>query len=776
MEEKKMKKLAMRLLVLLMVMSTMLTTLLPPMQAQAAEVSSDAKRFNIMLVIDGSGSLEAQKKDNTDPSGMRFELIGDLFGILEDDGHCIGAIVFSGNETADTSDEGMLSGIKLDTGLWSLDDRGPGNADVKDYLEREIKGVNVTGSNIKATDVGTALLYAEEQLEAKCAENGLPGLIFLFTDGETEFPSVYGDTYGDNRTAISLQNRNEATSTMATNGTRLFGVFLNKGGRSDSTEVADIVCSANGINVNSPEFDYSYVEITDANSAHKAVNAFLKFLGYIHDDDFIELYDDFTDKFTIPGVGVEEMNIRLYSPSGESLPNLKVTITQPDGTTISGVPLRSSRTYRVYKLVDPMPGEWTLEITVPKGNTVGYVYSPVVSLQVDALTQTTPDAAQLHVNMDGQFTALLTKNGTVLTDSASYRGYDCTLKLTNLGTGKEASYPIAPNAAGQFIQTLPLDTYGTFEAQVVFTCEKIVVASPVVQLDLRNRDPISVGTEKKNILYGLFQSRDTVLDMTQYITDPEDGTNLTYTVTGGTCNAAAAAVQGTDLVITNKSIGDGELTITATDSQGGTAQLQLIINSQSATMKYLLILLGILVSAALITALVIYLGNKIKPDGTLDVRFDCRINGREHTISLELDVPGASAESKTTLGKLIRSVLRDDDVRIERGIYASDVKPALDEAFGELDKIVVSKTTKKRGKSKYGAIMVKQGAKKQVLLDSSIEIYAGDESFLLTYSRNSEDDIDIFDGSTDFDYKPASRSGWGKKKSEPADDLFDDLF
>ncbi len=743
-----MKKLIVRFIVAVMLVSTLVTTLLTPMEAKAADSSYGEDHYNIMLVIDGSGSLEADKRrKKTDPTGMRFEMIGDLFGVLEDEGHSVAAIVFSGNESGDVSEKAMLSGIKLDTGFYSLGEKAPGNKDAKDYLTDQIEGVNVTSKNVSATDIGTAMLYAEEKLVEQCQKNGLPGLIFLFTDGRTDFPSVYGDSDSTKRHAISENNRNQACEDIYNNGIRVFGVFLNKDGAYKTDEVSDIVCAANGINVNSEEFAKSYVEIRTADDSHAAVSLFLDFLGFDRSPNPERHTDDFTEKFVIPGVGVKEMNIRLYSDGGANLPDLKVTIIQPDGTTLSGVPLRSSRTYRVYKLVDPMPGEWTIDVKVPKGNEVVFYYDPVMNVDVDATVEVVPAVADLHVNLDGQFTALLQQKGATLYDSASYRGYSCELKVTNLGNGTVETHSIQPNASSQFIQNVALNTYGTFEVQAVFTCEEIVIASPVVTLDLRNHNPQIVGKDKLNVLYGLFQPKETTVDLSTYFVDIEDGTNLTYAVKDTTCNSAAISLQGSTLMLTGKAIGDGIIVLLATDTQGGTTELPLDINSQSATMKYLLIILAILVVVALVAMLILWMRGRVKLDGDLMVDFKCEVNGRQEPITLKLGLYSGQIELGANLfDKIMATLGTDDSMRIRPGVQVGDAKATLNEYEKELKKVALSKTTKKRNRKAVAAVQVKYKRAKTVLLNDYVELEIKDNYWVkVEYQAPEEPDDDLDD-------------------------------
>ena len=745
-----------------------------PVSAQAMSTgnSNAAKRYNIMLVIDGSGSLISSTK--TDPNGMRYELVDDLLGILEDDGHNIGAIVFSGNNSSNTSDMAMEQGIRLNTGMLSLDEVAPNGSLPKDYIAEKIRNAGVDLTLNGKTDIGTAILVAERELQTAQAENGLEPLVFLFTDGCTEIshPGVL---------AKSEQNLNTATLEMSQNGIRLFGAFLNKNGGRDSSEISGIVCAANSISINSEQFLESYVEINDAASCHAAVNTLMKFLGYVDSRPAVPVTGSITDTFTIPGIGVEEINIRLYSYNGENLPDMEVEITQPDGTVLSGVPLnalcRSSRTVRVYKLSDPMCGTWKLKVTVPQDNTVAYVYAPVVSLFIDADMSVAPDIVDLHVNSNAAFTGALSQKGTVITDPLAYREYTCNLTITDLWDGSVETYEISENN-GSFVQNLLLDKYGTFEAQIVFSCDMVNVPSEVQTIKLENRAPTAKAAELE-LRSGLFQDKVTDVNLLDYVDDREDGKNLSIELATSDCDPEAFALDGGNLRIVNKLIGDAKLNFTVTDSQGASATLWVRIQCQNVTIWFVLAFIALAVLIIVIVCAALLERNRRKPEGDLSVEFALKFDGVEKPVALELQMPGRDASSKTNLRELLMRALEDDTGRVLPGITCGDVKAQLSQFNAMLDKISLSKTITHAGGKRRGGLCVKQGNKKFVMPDKkTLELYDGDFSVTLIYSEPEPDD-DLFDEDLDFGTRKPSRKAekrGNKRKDSGREDFDDDVF
>lgn len=708
----------------------LLTALVTPATAATTVKGTGEPRYNIMLVIDGSGSLTSRNAGCSDPKNMRYELIGELMAMMADDGHNMGAIVFSGTQShsQNPTDAEMEQGIMLNTGLMNVEWFAKDGRSVKGYLEDEIKRVGVDLTGHGCTDIGTALYVAQEALLEKQQENGLESIVFLFTDGNTAF---YGNPEGILRK--SQENRDAATRSMSENGIRMFAAFLNDGGKLDGAETKRLVCAANGISADSSEFQHSYVEINSAASMHSAFDKFKIFLGLKGIGNPVVTTKDLHDTFVIPGLGVEEMNIRLTSPNGEDLPDLAVTITQPDGTVMKATPQKQSRTYRVYKLVKPAAGQWKLNITVPKGNVLEYQYDPVISLYVDSVVTSDPAADQLCVNQNAAFHCQLAQYGVTVADPAAYQGYTCTLEMKNVVTGAVETCEVAMNSNGQLIQSIPLMTYGTFEVRTVFTCGDIVVPSESLTLDLTNRTPEKQKDYNLQLKCGLFQPGTTSVELADAFVDPEDGTNLVYSVTQATCGADAYQLQGKELVLYNSKIGDNTLTLTATDSQGGAGTLVVTVSTTNVTLWYVLAILAVLILVAIVA--IIHERNKRAnlPEGELLVSFDMMQEGKPVHIQLPLDVPGVETTHKTNLNSLLQNALRVDEQKITGNTLAEDVKGYLIPMTSQLKEIGVSATVKKRSKGKVGAVAVQQGKHTSVLYGSFRDFLVNDVTFTLEF-------------------------------------------
>lgn len=762
-----MKRTAKRLIAAALLLCMVLVYFVPT-GAEAASTKQSGERYNIMLVIDGSGSLNSIQAGNTDPNGMRYELINELMGILEEDGHSIGAVVFSGttSSSANPTDAEMEECLMLDTGMMDLGKPAPDGSNVKDYLVNAIVQRGVEWKPGHGTDIGTALLVAEKHIQKKQAENGQKSFIFLFTDGNTGFT---GGSAGVLQK--SEENRDKATLAMSQNDIHLFGAFLNNNSKLDDSEMKRLVCAANGINASSVEFEQCYIEVKNASVINEATNKFLQFLGYTSlgssGGTIISILDDYHGTFNIPGLGVEEVNIWMYTPDGSNLPDISVTFTDPNGNTAGNVARRSSRTFQVYKIVDPQPGLWHVDVEVPQGNKIEFVYNQILSLHVESLVESNPAAADICVNMTPEFKCLLTQSGNVVTDPNAYIGYNCELQIMNSSTGEIVkTYPVLLNSNGELKQQVPMDTYGYFEAKAVFTCGNIVVESEPVKMDLTNRTPVSNYIPTQKLKYGLFQPDSAKLDLTAYFSDPEDGINLNYTVSSTTCNTDGFELTGGLLTIARSEIGDGEILITATDSQGASVNATIHVNTTNVTVFYIIALIVLVVVIAVL--IILKIKRTPRPDGTLSVNFDMPHNGKSIRVDLDLPVPGTNTVSKTNLCKLLQDVLRNEGQQITTGLYARDVASFLMNYSSELSSIQIKADVKKKGGRNIGAVGVKHGKKSTVLYDSFADYFLKDTSFTIEF-KGVEEDEDMFGNDS---YIPAS----GNQKYNPFDDDFGDDF
>ena len=136
-------------LILAFVFSAMLAVAMP-VSVLAEATSVAANRYNVVLVIDKSGSLRDGNGSGTDPEGLRFDAMKLFLGLLTETGNHVGVVAFD--------DE-----IRFDSGLRIVD-----SLDEKKEL---VSAVEALGTSYD-TDIGGAVLRAAELLHGMREENG----------------------------------------------------------------------------------------------------------------------------------------------------------------------------------------------------------------------------------------------------------------------------------------------------------------------------------------------------------------------------------------------------------------------------------------------------------------------------------------------------------------------------------------------------------------------------------------------------------------------------
>ena len=142
-----------------------------PCLANAEEPSKTVNRFNVVLVVDKSGSLRSDHGGGTDPDGLRFDAMRLFLGLLTETGNNVGAVVF------DEQIRHVSELIPVDS-----------MADKKEII-RQIEAFTPSYD----TDIGSAVLRATELLAGMKEKNDLPCMILLFSDGMTDCKSGSND-------------------------------------------------------------------------------------------------------------------------------------------------------------------------------------------------------------------------------------------------------------------------------------------------------------------------------------------------------------------------------------------------------------------------------------------------------------------------------------------------------------------------------------------------------------------------------------------------------
>ena len=185
---------------LTLLLALMLTVL--PISALAEAPVEGANRFNVVLVVDKSGSLCDINGHGTDPDGLRFDALRMFLGLLTESGNNVGSVVFDEQ-------------IRHVSELMPVDSM----ADKKEII-RQIEAFTPSYD----TDIGSAVLRATELLAGMKEKNDLPCMIILFSDGMTDFKSGSND---DAQKWSSYGKAQQALDAARAQGISINGIHLN---------------------------------------------------------------------------------------------------------------------------------------------------------------------------------------------------------------------------------------------------------------------------------------------------------------------------------------------------------------------------------------------------------------------------------------------------------------------------------------------------------------------------------------------------------------------
>ena len=448
--------------------------------ASAEENSSVANRYNVVMVIDKSGSLRDERGIGTDPEGLRYDAMKLFLGLLTETGNNVGAVVFDDQ-------------IRLDSGLRPMD-----SMEDKRALVSEVEALGTSYD----TDIGGAVLRATEILHGMQEKNGLPCAILLLTDGMTDFPQ-------ENRwirMERSLEAGDEALKAAQEEGITIHGILLDVDGRAAAGESEvrrytdgtdgefEIVSKPEDLTATFGRF-YSIINKTEYTGAHKVL--------------FSEQGAAETG-FLVPAFGVEEVNIVVErrEPQSGALPERgDIRVTQPDGSgyDIEEHEVQTSR---------------FLLVKIPKC----LIYNSSVSA---TLTRES-EGEDCEVLKPVHFETVVADFETPLS-AENLGSITVELTLKNLATGETVKIPM-PMRGGAFTCDYTFEEGGEYAATASVSLTGIEVHSNTLKMTVLVPPP-TAKFEAMSDLFACGSIQDNVwsLDLRELFADPK-GTGLRYTL------------------------------------------------------------------------------------------------------------------------------------------------------------------------------------------------------------------------------------------------------
>ncbi len=541
-----------RFAALLMVL--VLTVSLGFASADAADVVT-AKHFNIMLVLDGSGSLTMS--GGTDRHGYRFAAADMFLGLLTNQGNNVGAIVFDDQ-------------IRLDTGIQPISGNG-----AKKLLSEKIKGVHAGGD----TNIGLALQTAVEELAAKGRENGLPCVVILMTDGITDLDNNMKEESPEEAASRAMEENAIRMAREA--GIQVCAVLLNGNNAESTGEVEHIAEGTGG----------QYREVVDAEDLQAVFQDFysLIYSAIQYKDKLYFGADGHAHvEITIPSFGVSEFNIIL--DKGGELKSL--TLTDPAGVQMSDeeieAALFTSEKFSLLKIVDPAAGVWILDAEGVPNSMVDY--NLIFNTNLSAELKIDEPSDSYYGNDNVSFSLRILENGRVLTLPEAYSTTSARILLNDserpTALGQDSAMQANADSFSVEMKLPDVDKASVFlataEVSVPIGDGEIVITSNDVSLDVNvdngdNLAPIAV----RNPISIEIDAAETGLlryDLSECFSDP-DGDPLSFSVASSDYAADVLFVDGRELVCNAGQILSGQAEIRATDDHGASCRAAVLIRA-----------------------------------------------------------------------------------------------------------------------------------------------------------------------------------------------------
>ena len=468
-----------------------------------AQVATNVNRFNVVLVVDKSGSLADYGGVGTDPKGLRFDALRLFLGLLTEDGNNVGVVVFDEQIRYESEPKPM-------TGMAE-----------KTELVRTLEGFSCTYD----TDIGSAVLRAAEMLTGMREENGLPCMILLFSDGKTDFSM--GNIWAQIRR--SWDQAQKALDLAKSEGITINGVLLNVDGvaKDGAVEFKIYTEGTNG----------SFEEITSPDSL---TGAFRRFYSIINNTEYtgtervaFSPAGEAETGFAVPGFGVEEVNVVIEHETDDPDAHLNelidITITDPAGERFSaaGHEIISSR-YILVKIPRPASGEWRVRLRGEPGDTVDITMVYNASMSVHLGWDAEPEEFLTHT--DYTLYADVTDPNAPELNLDALAEMNAELEIMNHSDGSTGVLPLEVFDDTSYYCDLRFDQPGEYTLSALVGYDGFEVRSNALTVNVGKRPFGALIPEIRDMLsIGRFLDDCWELELGQLFTTGADG-SLTYSL------------------------------------------------------------------------------------------------------------------------------------------------------------------------------------------------------------------------------------------------------
>ena len=376
--------------------------------------TEDYNKYNIVLVVDNSGSMKS-----TDPDSLRVEAVRYFLANMTNSGNKVGGIIFANKPVPST---GVLLSI----------DSASDKKKIENFFNLPKKE--------SGTDIGSALLAATTMLD-NSRDPKLPSVIILMTDGRTEDL----DEKGTEQSEVNLE---QAIANAKAHGYKVYCVGLNADGKVDRYTLQNIANETGG----------KYEEVDTSDNLPRIYAMFYDLL-YGTIDNSMTIQGVFDKKFYIPAIGVEDVNITIVT----SRPLKFLEISKPSGIILTEEELEKlttvSKTFTTIKIESPDRGDWRIHGEGAENTDVTIQIRQNYNLGVAGVPKKTVDS--YSANSSVSFLASILFGKEKVTNIEAYKDYSATAYLSSNLSDVVIEIPMK-NMGKEYECKLPLGEMGTY--------------------------------------------------------------------------------------------------------------------------------------------------------------------------------------------------------------------------------------------------------------------------------------------------------------------------
>lgn len=520
--------------------------------AKEVEEEREYKPLDLVLVIDGSGSMAASDPSRTAISAGRM-----LTNMMPASDSRVAIISFNTRPTVHTGDEsGNGSLVSLDA-----------FANVETVREA-LSAVKYSGD----TGIGNALLAATELL-AQQSDDTRQGAIILFTDGTNDFA---GDAIGlarcEENEALALKQASKLGCPVYCVG---YDYKLSGGGTSMGANGEGLAKLQNISDTTGGRFK----AISTINEMEELLITFLA--------DVCDL--NYKGIATIPGDGelheslipvspsVVELDIRIAGGEEGSISKGELHLYDPNGdevalTNSGNVRFDVDATAASIKVIMPQPGDWKFTVTGVYGDEihVGMLEHFKMNLKSRLIFPDQNPAGVVYAHDKVGIEAWLTYEGEDLTDKDLYEAAT-SATATFVSRADEQDVTVVDlKREGTIFKgdfTVPADSFYDITIRIswdtVYREDKLTVMSSNRPLELVGEIEDVVLNKNKSV---------TIDNIYQYVYDEENDPIVAEVKSVGSPDVVDAQVNGDAIVLTGRKWSSTLVTVQFCDKQGNTVE------------------------------------------------------------------------------------------------------------------------------------------------------------------------------------------------------------